>query len=103
MTHHCMTHRLYSVSSEPNPPGRPLFAAGSIAIPPVQPPPMPSGGVGDSVGKVISSSANSKIIHPEEDVSLEELKAKKYKHLGTRTTIYFRLCSLSTSGYILII
>ena len=81
-----MTHRCYSVSSEPNPPGRPLFAAGSVAAPvPVQPPPMPSGGgVGDSVGKVISSSANSKIIHPEDDVSLEELKAKKYKHLGTR-------------------
>ena len=49
---------------------------------PAQPPPLPTGGVGQPVGKVVPSSANSKIIHPEDDVSLEELKAKKYKHLG---------------------
>ena len=48
--------------------------------------------VGMSVGKVVPSSANSRIVHPEEDVSLEELKAKKYEHLANRTsTVQFSM------------
>ena len=71
------------VSSEPPGP-RPLFAAGQAQPPPGGPPgsgPV-RGAVGQPVGKIVSSSANSRIVHPEDDVSLEELKAKKYKHLG---------------------
>jgi len=68
----------------------PLFAAGGN-----QPAPPPSGAmvtVGMSVRKVVPSSANSRIIHPEEDVSLEELKAKKYEHLANRTsTVQFSM------------
>lgn len=66
------------------------------------PVPPPSGAlvtVGMSVGKVIASSANSRIIHPEEDVSLEELKAKKYEHLANRTsTVQFSMGSMSSSN-----
>jgi len=72
------------VSSEPPGP-RPLFAAGQAQPPPGGPPgsgPV-RGAVGQPVGKIVSSSANSRIVHPEDDVSLEELKAKKYKHLGS--------------------
>jgi len=73
----------------PAPP--PLFAAGGGSAPA----PPPTGSmvtVGMSVGKVVPSSANSRIVHPEEDVSLEELKAKKYEHLANRTsTVQFSM------------
>merc|ERR1712151_899283 len=77
------------------PPGpRPLFAAGQAQPPPGGPPgsgPV-RGAVGQPVGKIVSSSANSRIVHPEDDVSLEELKAKKYKHLADRTgTVQFSM------------
>merc|ERR1712137_648283 len=80
-------------SSEPPGP-RPLFAAGQAQPPPGGPPgsgPV-RGAVGQPVGKIVSSSANSRIVHPEDDVSLEELKAKKYKHLADRTgTVQFSM------------
>ena len=36
-------------------------------------------------GRVVASSKNTKIMHPEEDISLEELKARKYQHLADRS------------------
>merc|ERR1719427_1205092 len=85
-------------SSEPSGAG-PLFAAGQSQPPPGGPPSGPvRGAVGQPVGKIVSSSANSRIVHPEDDVSLEELKAKKYKHLADRTgTVQFSM-GLSSSN-----
>lgn len=61
---------------------RPLFAAGSQGgrgSPSNAPPPPPS------AGRVVASSKNCKIMHPDEDISLEELKARKYQHLADRS------------------
>merc|ERR1711962_101306 len=72
----------------PPPPGGPPGSGGALV----------RGAVGQPVGKIVSSSANSRIVHPEDDVSLEELKAKKYKHLADRTgTVQFSM-GLSSSN-----
>ena len=88
-----------STPGTPAPPATPLFAAGGGVMLGQAPLPPPSGAlvtVGMSVGKVVASSANSRIIHPEEDVSLEELKAKKYEHLANRTsTVQFSMGSMN--------
>ena len=73
---------MFLVSSTPSE-GRPLFAAGSgsngsSSGPSSAPPPPPT-------GRVVPSSKNTKIMHPEEDISLEELKARKYQHLADRS------------------
>ena len=75
-------------------PTPPLFAAGGMGNGGGAPMPPSSSmvTVGTPVGKVVPSSANSRIVHPEDDVSLEELKAKKYKHLADRTsTVQFSM------------
>jgi len=93
------TSRFSSTPGTPAPPATPLFAAGGGVMLGQAPLPPPSGAlvtVGMSVGKVVASSANSRIIHPEEDVSLEELKAKKYEHLANRTsTVQFSMGSMN--------
>jgi len=61
---------------------RPLFAggvSGNHAPPPPSMPPVPS------AGKVVVQTKNARIMHPEEDISLEELKARKYQHLADRS------------------
>jgi len=63
-------------------PPRPLFAggvSGNHAPPPPSMPPVPS------AGKVVVLTKNARIMHPEEDISLEELKARKYQHLADRS------------------
>lgn len=37
------------------------------------------------IGKVVACSSTTKIMHPEEDISLEELKARRYQHLADRS------------------
>merc|ERR1711970_82308 len=68
-------------SSEPGQ-TRPLFAAGGqgggSSPSNAAPPPLPT-------GRVVATSKNTKIMHPEEDISLEELKARKYQHLADRS------------------
>ena len=91
-----LANNFFSVSSTPGggsaPAPPPLFAAGGGGGAPAPPPTGSMVTVGMSVGKVVPSSANSRIVHPEEDVSLEELKAKKYEHLANRTsTVQFSM------------
>lgn len=47
-----------------------------------QPPPLSSGIIAKPASSVASTGTTSKIIHPEEDISLEELRARLTKYIG---------------------
>ncbi|XP_046912301.2 BUB3-interacting and GLEBS motif-containing protein ZNF207 isoform X1 [Dermatophagoides farinae] len=52
------------------------------------------------VNKIVTTTATSRIIHPEEDLSLEELRAKipRYRHLNLEQYFHSQSTSLSTSS-----